>query len=451
MLLRPDVCIVGSGTAGCVTARRCSEMGLKTLILERKPKDKIGEKVCGDEVSKSHFEATGVSIPDSDEISTTISGADIFPPSLENELQVRGWVEFNGWTLNRKAFGQRLLHEALDSGAVIRTRSHVSKPIVQGNSVVGVQYRDLREGTEKQVYSKLVIDASGYPAAIRRNLDSGMIENKINKEDVAFCYREILRLKMPLTESHVARVFLGSSIAPEGYAWIFPKNQQTVNAGIGVTGGEQLKSPRKCFEDFKNRYPLLAGSKVLTGAGGAVPVRRPLDSLVGGGVAFVGDAALQVNPIHGGGIGPGMRAGVILGEVAKMAIAGGDLSPRGLWQYNIRYQRNYGKRLASLEIFRKLLENVTDEEMDFGFKKRLLTAEDLMSANRGEGFSIGIVDKMKRLFRGISKIGLLRRIQKAASLMRQIEKVYSMYPGHPEDLEEWKTQITEILKDADFE
>ncbi|MGM0686170.1 MAG: hypothetical protein ACQET3_04315 [Promethearchaeati archaeon] len=74
-----------------------------------------------------------------------------------------------------------------------------------------------------------------------------------------------------------------------------------------------------------------------------------------------------------------------------------------------------------------------------------------MSANRGEGFSIGIVDKMKRLFRGISKIGLLRRIQKAASLMKQIEKVYSMYPGHPEDLEEWKTQITEILKDADFE
>jgi len=450
-LLRPDVCIVGSGTAGCVVARRCSEMGLKTLILERKPKAKIGEKVCGDEVSKSHFEATGINMPGPDEVSTTISGADIFPPSFDNELKVRGWDEFDGWTLVRKAFGQRLLREALHSGAKIKTRCHVSKPIIQGNNVVGVQYKDLEDNSEKHLYSRLVIDASGYPAAIRSNLDFEMIESDIRKEDVALCYREILKLRKPLAEPHVARVFLGSSIAPQGYAWIFPKDQQIVNAGIGITGGKRGESPRKCFENFKEDYPLLSGSEVLTGAGGAVPVRRPVHSLVAGGVALVGDAALQVNPIHGGGIGPGIRAGIVLGEVAKMAIARRDLSAAGLWQYNLRYQRNYGKRLASLEIFRRLLENVTDEEMDFGFEKRLLTADDLMSANRGEGFSIGIIDKLKRFFRGVSKIGLLRRIQKAANLMKEMQEAYSAYPAHPEDLKTWETQISEILEDATFE
>ncbi|MFW9806725.1 MAG: FAD-dependent oxidoreductase, partial [Candidatus Thorarchaeota archaeon] len=56
---RPDVVIIGAGSAGCVTARRCAELGLKTLLLDRKPLESVGQKVCGDEISKSHFEATG--------------------------------------------------------------------------------------------------------------------------------------------------------------------------------------------------------------------------------------------------------------------------------------------------------------------------------------------------------------------------------------------------------
>ncbi|RLI49736.1 MAG: geranylgeranyl hydrogenase, partial [Candidatus Thorarchaeota archaeon] len=65
-----DVIIVGAGSAGCVTARRCAEMGLRTLILEKKPRELIGKKVCGDEISKSHFDATGIDYPTGDEVSS---------------------------------------------------------------------------------------------------------------------------------------------------------------------------------------------------------------------------------------------------------------------------------------------------------------------------------------------------------------------------------------------
>ena len=411
----------------------------------------MGQKVCGDEVSKSHFEETGIRFPEDDEISTTIAGADVYPPNMINELKVRGWTDFDGWTVNRFNFGQRLLNEAINAGVKFEDNVHVTSPTVLGDQVTGIQYKEIGSDEEKIVKAKLVVDASGFAATIRNKLDSPLIEQNIDKGDVALCYREILKLKLPLAEPEVARVFLGKGIAPHGYAWIFPKGVQEVNAGIGVTGGEGVGSPKTFFESFKERYPLLFESEVIEGKGGAVPVRRPLKSLVGNGVAFVGDAALQVNPIHGGGIGAGIRAGVILGEVAREAIARRNLSAKGLWSYNTRYLTNFGKKLAMLEIFRRLLQSVEDDDMNYGFEKQLLEAGDLMAANRGEGFSLSVVDKMKRVKRGAGRISLLLKLQKASSLMKRMNKAYTAYPSSLEGLNNWEKTVLDIIEDANFE
>ena len=445
-----DVVIIGAGSAGCVTARRCTEMGLKTILIDRKPQQLVGQKVCGDEISKSHFDATGIDYPTESEISSIISGADVYPPNLKNELKVRGWQEFDGWTVNRLAFGQRLLNEAIHAGAGFLQEHRANQPLLRNGQVIGVEVTDIKHDEIKSFGSKLLIDASGFAGVIRNKIDNVLVEKIIAKEDIALCYREILSLKIPLAEPTVARVFLGGESAPQGYAWIFPKGIQQVNAGIGITGGKGRGSPKAYFERFKKVYPLLFGSTGQGGNGGAVPVRRPLMSLVADGVAFVGDAALQVNPIHGGGIGPGMRAGIILGEVAKEAIARKNLSAEGLWTYNTRFLANFGSRLASLEIFRRLLQAVSDEDMNFGFEKRVLESKDLMAANRGEGLSLSIAEKMRRVGRGISRVSLLRKLQKAAKLMKKISRVYAGYPNKPEYLDSWNKKVQAILDEADF-
>ncbi len=447
---RIDVAIVGAGSAGCVTARRCAELGLKTLLLDRRPRSIIGQKVCGDEISKSHFDATGIDYPEGDEISSVILGADVYPPSRTNELQVRGWSDFDGWTVDRFNFGQRLLKEAISAGAKFQPDTHVGGPMVRGNQVTGVEYKD-SSGEEKIIRSKIVVDASGFAAIIRNKLDSELVETNIDKGDIALCYREVLSLKMPLAEPEVARIFLGGNVAPQGYAWIFPKGRQEINAGVGITGGKGKGSPRAHFEKFKETYPLLFESILINGKGGAVPIRRPLKSLVGNGVAFVGDAALQVNPIHGGGIGAGMRAGIILGEVVRESIAHKDQTAHGLWHYNTRFLTNFGRRLASLEIFRRLLQGVSDEDLDYGFEKRLLKADDLMAANRGDGLSLSITEKMRRVRRGAGRISLLLKLQKASGLMKKISKLYSDYPTNPAGLENWEKSVLSIIESANFE
>ncbi|RDE15879.1 MAG: hypothetical protein C4K49_05380 [Candidatus Thorarchaeota archaeon] len=451
MLKRVEVVVVGAGSAGCVTAHRCAEMGLKTLLLDRKPQPLVGHKVCGDEVSRSHFDATGIEYPQGEEIANIITGADVYPPSMEQELKVRGWTEFDGWMLNRISFGQRLLKAAVSVGVSFHPNCHVNGPVVKDGKVMGVEYREPDTGGITTVAAKLVVDASGFAGVIRSKLDDPLVEKRIAKTDIALCYREYLRLKMPLAEPNVARVFLGARVAPAGYAWVFPRGVSEVNAGIGTTGGESRGSPKSYFLKLKAEYPLLFGSQELEGGGGAVPVRRPLMSLVADGVAFVGDAALQVNPIHGGGIGPGMRAGIILGEVAKEAIARGDVSAEGLWDYNSRFLSDYGRRLASLEIFRRLLQDVSDDDMDFGFSRRLLEAEDLMSANRGDAFSLGIAGKLRRVKRSSGRLGLLLKLRKAAGLMKKMNKTYLNYPAGSEGFESWVRSVNNILQSAHFE
>jgi len=449
-LKRPDVIVVGAGTAGCVTAKRCAELGLRTMLLDRRPEPEIGKKVCGDEISKSHFEFTGIKPPYDNEISSEVKGADVYPPNMSNELRVRGWEDFDGWTIDRPLFGQRLLQRAVQVGVVFKPEVHVIGPILLQERVAGVVYLDRHTDEKMALSCKLVVDASGFAGVIRKKLDDPLVERDIAKEDVALCYREILDLKNPMAEPEVARVYLGGDAAPQGYAWVFPKGPKTINAGVGITGGKGKGSPKSHFETFKKQNPLLHGARVLEGGGGAVPIRRPMKSLVADGVAFVGDAAWQVNPIHGGGIGAGMRAGIILGEVAKQAIARRDVSAGGLWGYNTLYLRGFGRRLASLEVFKRLLQAVSDEDMNYGFEKRLLEANDLMAANRGDGLSIGIRSKIRKAGRGASRVKLLFKLQKAASLMKKVDRHYAQYPGTPDGLENWTRGISKIMGSAEF-
>ena len=57
---------------------------------------------------------------------------------------------------------------------------------------------------------------------------------------------------------------------------------------------------------------------------------------------------------------------------------------------------------------------------------------------------------MKRAKRGAGNISLLLRIQKAASIMKKIDKAYVNYPSKPEGLELWKNDVQSIIDSAVF-
>ncbi|MFP3985598.1 MAG: geranylgeranyl reductase family protein [Candidatus Bathyarchaeia archaeon] len=443
-----DFVVAGAGTGGCIAAKTAAEAGLKTCLIDVKDTVDIGKKICGDAIGRHHFDSLGLKEPTAEEIERVMEGIKIYSPDKQTSYVVKG-EKLYGYILNRYRFGQRLLGEAVDAGAVLYDKTQVLEPIIEGGFVCGVVAKDLRDAKKKTLRSSLIVEATGFSAAIRKKLkpETG-IDLHVDNEDVEACYREIRQLRHPLNEPDLCQIYLTQAISPGGYYWIFPEGGNKVNVGLGVAMTDKFPNPKEQLYKYVLSQPLFEGSSIVDKGAWFVPTRRPLDSMVGNGVIIVGDAACQVNPIHGGGMGPSMIGGMLAGKTATNALEKGNTNREALWGYNIDYIRSYGAKQAGLEIFRILLQNMDDEDLDYGMRYRLLTEEDVLKASLGEDTHFTVTEKAKRAFRGIKKLSVLKKLKDATNSMREIKAWYRNYPKSPKDFDEWKATAEEIIKEA---
>lgn len=443
-----DVIVVGAGTAGCLAAKTMAEAGLKICLVDRKRREEIGEKICGDALGEHHLRTLGLEKPQGGELEKRIEGIKIYSPDLETVFTIE-YEDFVGYILNRRLFGQWLLKKALDGGSFFLDSIHCLEPITEKSYVTGVLAKNLKTGENTRLEGRVIVDASGFIAVVRRKLPKEMgIENKVANEDVEACYREIRQLKREVENTKYCEMYLNQKVTPGGYTWIFSKGGAKVNAGVGVCMRGKFPNPKNQFYKHVLTKPLFEGSLLLNGGAWYDPTRKPLDNMVGNGVAILGDAACLVNPIHGGGIGPSMLSGYLAGKTIVEALEKGDVSQKSLWSYNRKYMEMYGAKQAGLDVFRILLLTSSDEELNYGLKHKLLTEEDILKASLGEDFHLKITETVKRVFKGIKRIGFLNRLRLTVNLMKQVKAHYSNYPETQEKFEQWQTKTEALFKEA---
>ncbi len=443
-----DVIIVGAGTGGSLTAKTLANDGLKVCMIDRKAEQDIGDKVCGDAIGKHHFDNVGLKHPSGKELERKIEGIKVYSPDMETEVNVKG-EGVHGYLVNRLLFGQRLLKEAKAAGVTLMDQTVVTYPIIKAGYVVGVLAKNLKKDINSELYSKVVVDASGHSAVLRKKLPTEFgIENEVNDEDVEICYREIREIAEPVDDPGFCKIYLDLQRFPGGYCWIFPKSPTVVNVGLGVAMTKGFPNPKDLYNQFVLSMPIFKDSQALTGGGGLVPTRRPIGSMVGNGVVIVGDAACQVNPIHGGGIGSSMMGGVRAAEIIIKAIENGDVSRKSLWPYTGIFMKEYGAKQAGLDVFRILLQKLSNEEMNYGMSHHLITDEDLLKASMGEDLKLNITEKTNRLFKGLGRLSLLKKLNSTAKLMREIRDLYRNYPSSPNGLDEWTAKADQIVDKA---
>ncbi len=449
-----DLIIVGAGPAGAHLAKRASQLGLDVLVLERLPRERVGDKVCGEGIALHHLKNTDIPYPTGKELGNTINGIDIYPPNMKNYVTISQRVEgepCDGWTIDRIYFGQRLLGYAEKAGAIITDNAHVLEPLFDNNTVIGVKYKETQTKRTKEAHGKVTVDASGMSATLRRKIKNPLIESTIALRDQAVCYREILELQEPFEPADRCWIIMNDRYSPGGYIWIFPRGGKLANVGLGTQGGKGHR-PKALYTKFLSTNPIFKDAKLIHGGGGTAPIRRPLWSYVADGIAFIGDSGCHVNPIHGGGIGSAIEAGHVLAPVIKHAIEANDVSTSGLWSFNVEYNRNhYGQKIASLDLMRHLLQEVGNEEFNYVINNRILTTEDLLRANAGIGLQLSAFDKAGRLLRGLRKLGLLRRIQKVSQGMSEMLSLYQNFPEAPDTFEPWKDRVVRVYHDLGYQ
>ncbi len=443
-----DVVVVGAGTGGCIAAKTMAEAGLDVCLIDRKKREDIGEKVCGDAIGKHHFDNLGLAYPKGDELERQMIGIRIYSPDRENVFDVEG-EKLYGFIVNRRLFGQRLLKNALNSGITLIESTHVLAPIFKDHFVIGVSAKNLKTEEKTELSGRVVVDASGYSAILRKKLPPEFgVQANINTKDVEVCYREIRELKEQVAEPDFCEIYLSQKWAPGGYSWFFAESGNRVNVGLGVAMSKNFPNPKDQFYENILRMPLFKGSSVADAGTWYDPTRRPLDCMTGNGIVIVGDAACQVNPIHGGGMGPSMRGGNSAGRTIVEAMEKGDVSRDGLWLYNRRYQHSYGAKQAGLDVFRILLQGLGDEGLNYIMKHRLITEEDLLNASMGEDARLNITETTRRIFRGLGKLSFLKRLREAANLLKKTRQHYWKYPISTEEFDAWRMRARELAEEA---
>jgi digeranylgeranylglycerophospholipid reductase len=420
---------------------------LKVCLVEKKKKAEVGEKICGDALGEHHLKTLGLEKPQGGELEKRIEGIRIFSPD-ENTIFTIAHEDFVGYMLNRRLFGQWLLNKAVDSGATLMDSTWFLKPIFEKGFIKGISAKTVK-GETMQLRSKVVVDASGFNGVVRHRLPVELgIEREIANEDVEACYREIRELKQRSENTKYCDIYLNQEVTPGGYTWVFPKSGTKVNVGLGICMRSNFPNPKNQFYNHILTKPIFEGSVRLEGGAWFDPTRRPLDSMVGNGVLLTGDAASLVNPIHGGGIGPSMLSGFYAGKTIATALEKGELTQKTLWPYNKMYMESYGKKQASLDVFRMLLIKSSDADLNYGMGCKLLTEDDVLKAGLGDDFHLNISETARRVFRGIKRLRFLNKLRLTVKMMRQVQAHYETYPETPENFEQWRLETANLIEEA---
>ncbi|MHA1448891.1 MAG: geranylgeranyl reductase family protein [Candidatus Hodarchaeales archaeon] len=456
-----DVIIVGAGTGGSATGTELARKGLKVLIIETRRKEKIGDKICGDATSQSYFNrianeyGSSIKPPHGDEIRIVVKEYTVISPDRENSYSIKRSTEEGNasWIIDRYAFGQRMINDAIAAGCELLDNTRVHKPIVENDHVVGVIARSKDTQEFKEFRAKVVVDASGIGATLRKKLDPEKTHMDIDllKTDTEYCYREIRKVKTEIEDYTRCRVYFDQSLAPGGYYWVFPAGPHVVNAGLGVEPTGDYPSARELFQkqvlkgDVTYSGADFEDSEVLSAGGAFVPLRRAVDTLVWNGFILIGDAGCTVKPTDGGGIGISILAGVMAAGPIAEAIETGDLSRNGpLWKFNVEYMRKQAVKTSPLTIIKREIVKLDNDTINEIFRLQLVTQEDVDSINKGEGISLSIFEKMKMVVKA-RKLLFANSLRKAKKDYDKVKELYANYPESYEGFAAWKSEIESVF------
>ncbi|MEX1053654.1 MAG: NAD(P)/FAD-dependent oxidoreductase, partial [Nitrosopumilaceae archaeon] len=318
--------------------------------------------------------------------------------------------------------------------------------------------------------AKVVVDATGVSSMLRNGLSiRSNIEKKIDRGDLEATGRHIMKFESGVEDKtdfdpDYCIIHLDQDIAPGGYAWVFPKGKTKVNIGLGVQYAElQKRNQRlgrkddviKLINDYIKinkaiKNPVLSddpSDSVNATGTWQVSVRRQNDCLVANGYVLVGDSAWMPKPLDAGGIGPAIVAATIIGRDVVAAIEAGDVTERGLWQYNIDFINDYGYKTAGLEVFRRLLQTLTNEQINYGMK-HFLSKMDVESISKGEHPDFGTVEKLGMMIHGALNKKLADSLRFTAQQNKILTEHYYNFPKTPEGFEVWHHTLHQILDES---
>ena len=378
-----DVAIAGAGPAGAQCARDLAARGYDVVVLETEPES---------EFPRASNKSTGGTFPSMmssfgipDDVVMNFTDTVVLESPNDHFVQ-----EQPGGVLEFADFKQFLVDDGEALGAEYWFDARVSKPIVEGEQVVGMRYNGDRE-----VYADVVVDATGPAAPLARDLD--VVDLRRDRQAIGIEWEfENVQTDYPgyadVTDAMMLR--LDHDLAPGGYSWIFHTGEDTAKVGLCYIQNEYHTRYAKDgmgIDDYLEYWletdPRLEDATRLEGKQhrGSAHIQPP-GSMSTGGFMAIGDTVPTLDPLWGEGIHKCMKSGRAAAVTADQCLTPNepDTSAEAMALYDKLWHRDVAPDMDSRLLMTQLLYLAPNERYDrLMADLRRLDRDTLAKANAG--------------------------------------------------------------------
>ncbi len=331
------ITIVGAGPSGSYLAYMLAKDGKDVNLIEEHPE--VGNPIQCTGILSSSSDSLNIKIPEK-LIVNKIKRVQLISPD-ENSKTFN--LKEHDLILDRKALDQHLGEKAVEAGTKLLLQHRFID--YKENKV---SLRNRGEIINQEVEALVGADGPNSQVAKFSNLYG---ERK-------FWVARQCRAKIKC-EKDLFKVHFG--VTPDFFGWVVPENEEIARIGIGAINNSELY--------FKKYLEKLNIKEIIDYQAGLIPIYDPKPKRSNGKVYLIGDAALQVKALSGGGIIKGMLAAE---ELHKSLVN------------NLDYEKLWRKRIGtdltlSLKI-RNFLNKFSNE--DYNQLIRAFNENALTSFNR---------------------------------------------------------------------
>lgn len=425
-----DVIIVGACTAGTYFADLLAKRGLQVLVIDRDSEEELAKRLDIIHFTRDSYEEFSVSPScEGDEEFVRNFHVCYGKSALNNHLKTN---YINVAVLHLPLFIKRLRKNALASGAHFRFHTAFRELCYENGRICGILTAD-----GEAIRAKMVVDASGISAVVRRSIKDPYIENfETGPRDKFYVLLKYVKLKDPSIS------VVDSTSWPYYKGWIAPQHTPG-GAIIGVGANLSFDYARKCMAKFEAAIPLPEYDLQYEEMA-CTPYRRPPFSFVTDGFLAIGDAACLTKPINGEGIPSAWKQCTPAADIVAEAFKnGGYPTKEKLWAINHIYQTGEGASYAGERAMLIGAVNMTPKDNDYLYKKGIVFKSD----DEPE-----VENLLGELLKGVltREFSVKALVSLAASTWKgeTLRKHYLAYPATPDGYSAWAKKAQKLWEFA---
>lgn len=344
----PDVLVIGGGPGGSTASTLIAQQGYKVELFEREifPRFHIGESL----IPQTYWVLRRLNMLPKMKASHYVKKYSVQFVNQDGKLSEPFYFLDNNphecsqtWQVERSEFDQELLNNAREHGVAVHEGVRVLEVLFEGSRAVGVRLKD-KDGSEREVLAKVIVDASGQSSMIMDRLKLREWDPVLKKAALWTYYEGAVRGQ---GRDEGATLVLQTK-GKKGWFWYIPLHNNVTSVGV-VAAYDYLfldrpsKDHETIYQEEVNRCPglkpLLAPAKRFGPFRAAKEYSYRAKTAAGDGWVLVGDAFGFLDPLYSSGVLLALTSGALAADAVAEGLAKGDTSAAQLGKWEKSFVR----------------------------------------------------------------------------------------------------------------